>query len=252
VKGWLGLFVLVLAAPPHAAAIQDVERRVSQTAAPADAFQAWVSLYDPLLISWLENENRIDVLCADASDPYACREEMLGPAVTVYDLRRAPDVAAPTLGELIVVAVPGRPLSARFRASGSTGTVSFQPDLYLADWGYGPYFHHTFVARDGDWFRLPRGPWKEAVWIRRPSDGGSSAVLVIQAGDAIEMDGTGWTVLGTEPSAMLLRPEQPADFWCGEGEPPEAEPGEARRYTRAELSDESGHLKFRLKYLKGC
>ena len=66
------------------------------------------------------------------------------------------------------------------------------------------------------------------------------------------MDGTGWTVLDTEPDVLHLRPEQPADFWCGEGEPPVAEPGGQLRYTRAELSDERGHLRFRLKYLKGC
>ena len=90
-RRWLGLFVFILATPPHAAAIQDVERRVSETAPPAHAFQAWVGLYDPAQLTWLENENQIDVLCADAPDPYACREEMLGPAVSVYDLRRAPD-----------------------------------------------------------------------------------------------------------------------------------------------------------------
>jgi hypothetical protein len=250
-KSWLGLFVLVLATPPHVGAIQDVQGTV-EVAPPAHAFQAWVGLYDPAQLTWLENENQIDVLCADAPDPYACREEMLGPAVSVYDLRRAPDEAAEALGELIIVAVPGRPLSARFRARGSTGTVPFKPDLYLSDWGYGPYFHHTFISRDADWFQLPRGPWKETVWIRRVVEGGHVGVLAIQAGDAIEMDGTGWTVLDTEPDALLLRPEQPADFWCGEGEPPEAEPGEERRYTRAELSDGQGHLRFRLKYLKGC
>jgi hypothetical protein len=251
VRRWLGLFVFVLATPPQAAAIQDVQGS-AETAPPAHAFRAWVALYDPMQLAWLENESRIDGLCSDAPDFYACREEMLGPAVSVYDLRSAPDEAAQTLGELIIVAVPGRPLSARFRASGSTGTVFFQPDLYLADWGYGPYFHHTFISREGNWFQLPPEPWEEAAWIRPADDRGSSAVLAIQAGAAIEMDGTGWTVIDTESDALLLRPEQPADFWCEEGEPPETEPGETRRYTRAELSDEGGHLRFRLKYLKGC
>ncbi len=245
-RRWL-LVVLVLCVTRPARAIQQAD---DGSGPPPDSFSAWVALYDPAQLDWLSNEYLIDDLCGDAADIYACREEMLSPAVSVYDLRRAAAEDAPVVGQLVVVATPGQRLVARYRARGATETTSFEPDLYLADWGYGPYFHHTFLERDGEWFRLPAGPWPDPVWLQRPGEAGR--VMAIQAGDAIEMDGAGWTVVGTKPDALLLRPEQPADFWCEEGDPPAAVLAEPRLYTRRDLSDSAGHLRFRLKYLKGC
>ena len=126
------------------------------------------------------------------------------------------------------------------------------PDLFLQDWGYGTYFHQTVSEQSGNWFKLPRGPWSKEVWVQRECESENSTLILIQPGNIIEMDGSSWFVVAAERDALFLRPEQPADLWCEEGDPPPVTPVEPTRFTRQELLDPDGHLVFRLKYLKGC
>lgn len=215
-------------------------------------FRAWIQLYEPSQIGWLENENRISDLCSDPSTLQGCYAEVLGPLVHIYDLHRGPEGSSARVGELIVVATPGRGLSSHFRRNGSRETAAFTPDLHLQDWGYGPYFHQTLTDQNGDWFQLPPGPWAESVWFRREAESSESAVVQVTAGDIIEMNGSGWYVVVTEADALLLRPEQPGDIWCQEGKAPPITPVEPERFPRTELRDSRGHLVFTPKYLKGC
>ena len=76
--------------------------------------------------------------------------------------------------------------------------------------------------------------------------------LAITEGEIVEWNGSGWFVVAAEPEALLLRPEQPADMWCQEGNPPAIIPTEPQRFTRADLADSRGHLLLRPKYPKGC
>ena len=217
-----------------------------------EGFPAWIGLYDPAQIDWLENENRVSELCTDPVTIDACYVEVLGPSIRVLDLRHEPDSTSTRAGELIVVAVPGRGLSAHFRLDGSQQAVQLTPDLFLQDWGYGPYHHQTLAAQQGDWFQLPRGPWPESVWIRKPGEVDAPTSIYVLPGDIIEMGGAGWFVLAAEQDVLVLRPEQPADLCCREGEPPPLEPAETIRRSRGELRDSMGHLVFKPKYLKGC
>ena len=126
------------------------------------------------------------------------------------------------------------------------------PDLYLQDFGYGPYFHQTFVRRQGDWFLLPRNPWATEVWLHRPGEQAQASVIDVQAGDIIELNGEGMVVVAAESDALSLCSEQPADLWCEEGDPPALVAVTPSRLTRPELLDGDGHLVIRPKYLKGC
>jgi hypothetical protein len=211
-----------------------------------------VGLHDPTYNGWLENENRIGELCADSSTLGDCYLEHLSPRISVYPLHRKPDNSSARLGDLVVVAVPGRGLSSHFRVAGSQQGTPFTPDLFLQDWGYGVYFHQTIAEQSGDWFKLPRGPWAEEVWVHREGQMENSTVILVRPGNIIEMGGSSWFVVAAERDALFLRPEQPADLWCEEGDPPPVIPVEPTRFTRPELLDGNGHLVFRLKYLKGC
>ena len=227
---------------------------VSVSAAHAQpGFRAWVGLHDPAHLGRLENENRIRELCTESSTLAECYAEHLAPSIATYPLYAEPDTGSRLIGELLVTATPGRGLNAHFRVAGARDALMFTPDLFLQDWGYGPpFFHQTVSAQRGAWFQLPRRPWGEPVWLYRPSEREHDTVAFVQAGDIVEMRGSGWYVISAEPDALVLRPEQPADIWCEEGDPPPLRPADATRFSRAELLDADGHLVFRLKYLKGC
>ena len=232
------LFLIVLTAVPSAVSAQ--------------GFAGWIGLHRAEQVGWLENENRIGQLCGGADDFDACFSEMMGPAPTVVPLYVEPELSSARIGYLIVIAVPGRGLSAHFLATEADAATLVTPDLFLRDWGYGPpYFHQTFTRRVGTWFQLPPGPWEAPVWIDRASDAGPS-ILEVHAGDIIELQGRGMYVVSADRDELSLRPEQPADMWCREGEPPPLAPHQPTVYSRAELLDDAGHLMIRPKYMKGC
>ncbi len=217
-----------------------------------DRFPAWVGLYDPAHLGWLENENRINELCAEPSDLDDCYSEKLGPAVSTLPLHSGPSDSASRVGDLIVVAVPGRGLSVHFRPVETGQSFPFRPDLFLQDWGYGPFFHHSFSSQRVDWFQLPPEPWGQAVWLNLEDASDGSIVIEVRAGDILGMNGSSWYVVATESDALLMRAEQSGDLWCQDGDPPPIVSAEATRFSRAELVDPRGHLMFHLKYLKGC
>lgn len=218
-----------------------------------EPFPAWVGLHGAAPLARLENENRVSEVCAVPETMSRCYVEQLAPAVAAAPLHAGPERGSPVVGELLVVVVPGRGLSAFYRsAESSTAPVFFTPDLYMQDWGYGTYFHHTIADQRDDWFELPPGPWAVPVWLQVPDGAGSDLVIGVQAGDIIEMEGTGWYVVTSARDHLVLRPEQPGDMWCHEGDPPPIEEVETRTVSRAELLDADGHLVFRPKYIKGC
>ena len=216
-----------------------------------EGFPAWVGLYEPADLDWLENENRLGELCTDPSTLAECYARCLSPRVSLHELHSLPSESSDRVGDLVVAATPGRGLSAYFRAAGSIESTPIALDLFLQDWGYGPYFHQSLSEERGEWVRLPSGPWKAEVWLQRGSDGGFP-IIRIRNGDIIDMGEMDWYVVAAERDTLLLRPEQTGDHWCEEGEPPGIEATEPTRFSRAQLVDSAGHLLFRLKYLKGC
>lgn len=217
------------------------------------SFPAWVGLYGSAPLARLENENRINDLCTDSKTLSRCYRETLAPSVTSTFLHAGPDAGSAMVGEIIVIVVPGRALSAFYRPAGSSAAPAFfTPDLFLQDWGYGVYFHQTIAEQRADWFKLRAGPWPTPVWLHVPDGTGSEHVIGVQAGDIIEMEGAGWYVVSSGRNHLGLRPEQPRDMWCAEGDPPPIADVEPIRFPRTELLDADGHLQFRPKYMKGC
>ena len=147
---------------------------------------------------------------------------------------------------------PGRGVSAQFHEAESPTIIPFVPDVFLQDWGYGPYFHQTIVRREGDWFQLPPGPWETEVWLRRGGSGSAPSLIYVHAGDILELDGQGMYVVAAGADTLALRTEQPADMWCREGDPPPLVEDASASYSRRALLDTLGHLMIRPKYLKGC
>ena len=247
-----------LLAEPRSVSAQDPAGVVPAGVDPATVERApvasWLPLYTGPGLARLENENRITQLCADVepADQGSCYESALATSIEVHTLHAAPDAASDRVGDLIVTATPGRGFSAFFRPADSDEPVGSMPDLYLRDWGYGPYYHQTITEQRGAWFRLPRGPWPDPIWIHRPDQLERWGVHEVGGGEILEMRGEGWVVLEVEADALVMRPEQEADLWCWAEDPPALEPVEPTRFTRAELVDADGHLRIRPKYMKGC
>jgi hypothetical protein len=150
---------------------------------------AWIGLFNSELLGWLENENRLDELCtAEPSTPawHECRAAKMEPKVAVIPVRSEPHSSAKRLGEILLVALPGNGL--RAFASADRRVEPFTPDLYDSDWGYGPFFHQTTLARRGTWSRVPV-PSMGAAWVNAEDwmDAGSFDDLnrTVSPGDVI-------------------------------------------------------------------
>ena len=222
---------------------------------------SWVGLFNSELVSWLENENRLKELCgadAGAEKWRACRETYLEPKVVVIPVRSGPRPDASRLGQMVLVAWPGKGL--RIFASTRRLAEPFTPDLFDADWGYGPYFHQTILARRGLWFRIPL-PVIGTGWINAEdwSDRDQyTRQQIVPAIETLEVEKIVTTprgdmyVLGVENRVLRVRPEQDTDMPCGGSELAPPAPSKEIRIPFEQLFDSKGHLLISYKYTRGC
>lgn len=226
---------------------------LAQTPVPREI--GWVGLFNRQLLVWLENANRIDELCTPAGDVYVspdCRAEKLRPRPLLVPLRNAPDDGADEVGQLMLIAVPGQSLTSYYLDADDDSAMSFTPDLYLADWGYGPYHHQTYLEQRGDWFLLPEDPFPPGTWLNARALGGEPSVATLEIGTVYRSPRGMVVILGVEGDVVRARAEQRADMWCEAGDPPAFEPVTELRIPRRELYSANGHLLIAPAYMKGC
>lgn len=216
----------------------------------------WVGLYNAALVEWLENQNRLKDLCshaaADTPAWRTCRDDKLKPKQLVIPLRSAPHETAASEGALVILATPGRGLGAFYRPARGGPATAFVPDLFDSDWGYGPYFHQTFLERRGTWFLLPAAPFPKPAWINVREFTNEPDVRLLKTGEIIKTPMGDLVVLGMERGVLRARPEQEADMWCEEGDPPPLAPSKEIRLPVGELYGPTGHLLVSIKYTRGC
>lgn len=242
--------VLILGCAPQAGGAQQAD--------PVPDELAWVGLFNGELVGWLENVNLLTQRCGAPTGSMeweTCRERHTTPRVLVIPVWDGPRRDATRLGELVVVAQPGSPLGLHVSAGGVA--TPFTPDLYLADWGYGPpYFHLTILAREDPWFRVPI-PGIGAAWIDgrawRGEAGGPPHVEVLAAdGRVITTPQGDMVVLAVEEGALRVRPEKGSDMWCEPGDPPAESPRRELRLPFEDLFGPDGRSLVSFKYMKGC
>ena len=215
----------------------------------------WVGLFNSEMIAWLENENQMANLCPDTlpSDRKSqCEAERRRPKQWEIGVFAIPSEGTHRIGRIIVTATPGRPLVTSFQESGSSIQRPFQTDLYLEDWGYGPYFHQTIVEQRGPWFLLPKNPFPAPAWINLNDISKEFDTQTVEVGGIYELETKSIVIVAYSQSGIVVRQEQPADMWCRDGDPPPLIPSETVEIKYQDLFDKDGHLKIRIKYVKGC
>jgi hypothetical protein len=218
---------------------------------------SWVGLFNAELVGWLENSNRLKELCTDdqgSREWHECREAKLGPKVMVIPVRAGPRDSARRIGEIVLVALPGKGL--RAFASSGPASVAFEPDLFDPDWGYGPpWFHQSLLDRRGSWIRVPL-PRIGAGWLNADeccaSAGFGLDIQTVQAGQIVTIPRGDMFVLGVEQGILRVRTEQPADLRCESADPPPLAPWQEIRIPFEQLRDSNGHLLIRYTYTRGC
>ena len=216
----------------------------------------WLGLFNTSLLEWLENENRIESLCsrfaAGSEESYRCRDEQLAPKLHVVRLWAGPSETTRSAGLLLIQATPGKGLRSYYVDARGGPAREFRPDLYQSDWGYGPYFHETFVERRGSWFRLPEGPFPSGSWIKATDIGEEPQLRLLKDEEIVVSPFGDLRILGVERAVLRARLEQPADMWCREGQPPPLRPWKEMRIALRDLYTPTGHLRLQTKYTKGC
>ena len=216
----------------------------------------WVGLYNPALVEWLENENRLKALCShttvDTPKWHECRDEKMKPKQYLIHLRSGPWEAAASEGTLVIRATPGQPLRAHYRPAHAGRETEFVPDLFDADWGYGPYFHQTFLERRGTWFLLPAVPLARPAWANISEPQVRLLRELQETRDVIKTPRGDLIVIDVDHRVLRARPAQDADQWCKPGDPPPLKPWKEIRIPVEKLYNPTGHLLADIKYKRGC
>ena len=225
--------------PPRAAAPQEI---------------GWVGLWNEEMLEWVENENRIYSLCPKSMgrDSYEkCRRDNLAEKRWIVPAYNSPENTSEMAGEIIIAVEPGSPFIASFKDTGGT-IMDFEPDLYVEDWGYGPYFHQTILEKKEDWIKIPLGSLETPVWINPEASIKHLDIINIAEGHVYMLGAESIFITKIEGDVISFRLEHPSDMWCDEGEPPELEASETKKININELYDTNKHLKLDIKYKRGC
>ena len=217
---------------------------------------AWLGLFNGPLVEWLENENRLGSLCGafrqDSGEWYECRAQQLAPKVHLVRLWNGPSERSQPIGSLRVLATPGQGLRSFFVPPAGGEGIEFRPDLFDSDWGYGPYFHISFLERRASWFRLPEEPFPKGTWVNAAEFGGDPELKRLRVGDILTSPFGDLFVLGIDRGVLRTRPEQESDMWCEGGEPPPLKPWKEDRIPVRDLYTPTGHSRLHIKYTRGC
>lgn len=240
------VFLLVLGVATSAGSAGQMAR------APRE--MGWIGLFSWRLIEWLENGNRLEQLCKEESEAAnsRCRDAKLQPLPLVVPLHAGPTRNAASRGSLLVLATPLKGLRFFHVSTRGGSPREFVPDFTLEDWGYGPYYHQTYLERRGDWFLLPPDPVPAGTWINARDFGDEPHVLAVEAGRIYESPKGNILVLAVEADIVRATAEQDADMWCSAGEPPRRQPLPEWRIPKRSLYAPTGHLLLSLAYPKGC
>jgi hypothetical protein len=222
--------------------------------AGAEHMPGWVGLWNTEMLDWLENGNRMHRLCPEslsAKERGACRKRLSAPKSWHIPLSETPGMTAAS-GWIVITATPGEGLAAAYVDREKTSSISFTPDLYDQDWGYGPYFDQTFLDYSNGWFLLPRGPFPVPLWANIGWTIGEENIRAVVPGEVYLLGDRSIVIERVALEEISAREEEPRDMWCEEGVPPQRSKGSTFSFRPEDIISPDGHLLLKLKYTRGC
>jgi len=169
----------------------------------------------------------------------------------IVSLNKEPRTNSPKVGELVIEFVNGRGFTFTY-VSQKAEKISFKPDLYESDWGYGPYYHQTILSLQNEWVLLPKIPFENKVWANLKEPLGGFDIKTIEQGMIYKLDNRSIYIIKTDKNSVTVRDEQEADMWCEGGNPPPIEKYKPETILFEDLYDVNKHLKLKVKYTRGC
>ncbi len=175
------------------------------------------------------------------------------------DVRMEPKPEAKRIGQILIRLLLGRRetdvyvpwLRAVFVPEDGGSPVDFEPDFTDLDFGYSGYFHHTFLKREGNWFKLPKNPLPEPGWVNLSVLCRYPRMLAIVEWGAYTFREEIILILGIDHSGITYRPLGPDEDPCCGGVLV-GPPTETFRMPAHELYDEDGHLRLKYACPRGC
>jgi hypothetical protein len=162
-------------------------------------------------------------------------------------LNSGPRRSANTRGSILVLVTPGRGLTYYYIAPGAKEPTEFVPDMSLTEWREG---YQTIRDRQGEWFKLPEGPFPRDTWFSAADMGEAPRVHEVEG--IVDSPWGSIVILELGRNFMRARPEQPADMGCQDGQPPPLKPWTEIRVPLATIYDARGHLLVTPAYPEGC
>lgn len=216
---------------------------------------SWLGLWNTPMLTWAENKNRIDEFCPVSLpevEMTQCKRDNLKTKIWIISVYAEATSKSSKIGELRMSIKPGKPFEYSFWSSLTEKSISFTPDMFDPDWGYGPTSHQTVIDRKGDWIKLPKNPFPKDVWIKLDSKLVQKELRTIQIKKVYTLEGKNLIVLKVEKEKLLVRVEQDADYWCNSGTPPPLKKLNPFWVDKKELWDSDQHLKLQKAHTRGC
>lgn len=190
--------------------------------------------------------------CGKAAVTAACLLKDYVTTTQVLPAYAAPGDKRP-FGAIVVRYVPGVTVNTSYlvlRDGENLSMDSFRLDMLDEDFFYGPYFHQTLLDRRGDWLRIALPDRKMPTgWISLSNP----ELLTLNVGEIVNFGDKSFVMLGTGPTSITVREEQPSDMWCDNpGDPPPQAPFKPITIPIKDLYDDGCRLLMTVRYTRGC
>jgi hypothetical protein len=225
----------------------------------------WVRIIKSEWLGILENVPQEDpcyplLSAGKAEEGKACQEKNGKVQTFNVPIYFFPKKDSARLGTIRIAAIPGYGFTFHFQKTRTKNWISFEPDIYLKDFGNTPYFHQTLLEKEGDWAFIPM--MAERGWIHTEvfiSSGphskslqDSELYLGLDPEKVYLYEGESIKIVELKERTFTYRAEQPADMWCEASPAPAIEEVPLKELKYSDLYDDEAHLKIKPKYMKGC